>query len=44
MLPCARTAFTALEAWTGSGHQAPPADATIANPGGDDLLNACSLK
>ena len=44
MLPCVRTAFTALEAWTGRGHQAPPADATIANPGGDHLLNACSLK
>ena len=44
MLPCARTAFTALEAWTGRPRVAPPADATIANPGSGDLLNTCSLE
>jgi predicted esterase len=43
MLPCARTAFTALEEWTSSSRAAPPVDATIADPGGGDLLNTCSL-
>jgi len=43
MLPCARTAFTALEAWTSSSRAAPPADATIADPRSGDLLNTCSL-
>ena len=44
MLPCVRTAFTALEAWTGSAHKAPPPDATIANPHSGDVLNTCSLR
>jgi Tannase and feruloyl esterase len=44
MLPCARTAFTALEQWTGSPRTAPPADATIANPRSGDLLNTCTLR
>jgi pimeloyl-ACP methyl ester carboxylesterase len=43
MLPCARSAFTALEEWTGTSRTAPPADATIANPRVGDLLNTCSL-
>jgi Tannase and feruloyl esterase len=43
MLPCARTAFTALEKWTGSLRTPPPADATITNPRSGDLLNTCSL-
>jgi hypothetical protein len=43
MLPCVRTAFTALEEWTGSARTAPPTDATIANPRSGDVLNACSL-
>ena len=43
MLPCARTAFTALEQWTRSPHKAPPGDATITNPRSGDLLNTCSL-
>ena len=43
MLPCARTAFTALEAWTTGRRTAPPADATVANPGGAQVLNSCSL-
>jgi hypothetical protein len=44
MLPCVRTAFTALEAWTGSAHKAPPPDATIADPHrGDLMVNTCSL-
>lgn len=44
MLPCARTAFTALEQWAGSPRTAPPADATIANPRSGDLLNTCTLR
>jgi hypothetical protein len=44
MLPCARTAFAALEAWTDGTHTAPPADATITDPGGTDVVNACALR
>ncbi len=44
MLPCARSAFAALEEWTGKPRTAPPADATIASPRGGDLVNTCSLK
>ena len=43
MLPCARTAFTALEEWTGSAHTPPPADVTITNPHRADVVNICSL-
>jgi hypothetical protein len=42
ILPCMRTAFTALEGWT-TRHQAPPADATLPRPTSGDLANTCSL-
>jgi len=42
MLPCARTAFTALEAWT-TQQVAPPRDTTVANPGDSSVLDSCSL-
>lgn len=41
ILPCARTAFDALEAWVNRG-TLPPADATLPKPSGD-LLNTCGL-
>jgi hypothetical protein len=43
MLPCARTAFTALERWTTKRHTAPPPDATVADPRAGDVLNTCAL-
>ncbi|MFI0350562.1 tannase/feruloyl esterase family alpha/beta hydrolase [Actinomadura sp. 9N407] len=43
LLPCMRTAFTALEAWTAPGHQAPPPSATLPRPTTGDLANDCSL-
>ncbi|WP_262403261.1 tannase/feruloyl esterase family alpha/beta hydrolase [Actinomadura sp. CNU-125] len=43
LLPCMRSAFTALEAWTAEG-TAPPPSATLPKPsGGTDTLNTCSL-
>jgi hypothetical protein len=42
LLPCIRTAFTALENWTTAG-QAPPPSATLARPTSGDLANTCSL-
>ncbi|WP_084549749.1 3-hydroxybutyrate oligomer hydrolase family protein [Actinomadura rifamycini] len=41
LLPCMRSAFTALETWT-SGGGAPPPSATLPEPSGD-VLNTCSL-
>ncbi|MFF7530121.1 3-hydroxybutyrate oligomer hydrolase family protein [Streptomyces bobili] len=46
LLPCHRSAVTALEAWLGSGHR-PPASRTIARPADADpatLLDDCSLR
>jgi hypothetical protein len=43
MLPCARTAFTALEAWTSAAHTAPPRDTTVSDPRDGSALNTCSL-
>ncbi len=42
LLPCARTAFTALEAWVEKGTM-PPASATLARPGSGDVVNECAL-
>ncbi|MFF0203947.1 tannase/feruloyl esterase family alpha/beta hydrolase [Streptomyces sp. NPDC005017] len=45
LVPCHRTAFTALEDWLRKGHR-PPASGTIALPAGADattLLNNCAL-
>jgi hypothetical protein len=42
ILPCYRTAFTALEAWVESG-VAPPPSRTIPRPDSGDLLNTCPL-
>jgi hypothetical protein len=42
LLPCMRTAFTALETWTAGG-QAPPPSATLPRPQSGDLVNGCSL-
>jgi hypothetical protein len=41
ILPCFRSAFTALEQWAG-GHQPPPS-ATLPRPASGDLANTCSL-
>jgi hypothetical protein len=41
ILPCFRSAFTALEQWAG-GHRPPPS-ATLARPASGDLANTCSL-
>ncbi len=41
ILPCFRSAFTALEGWN-SGHTPPPS-ATLARPTSGDLANTCSL-
>lgn len=43
LLPCARTGFDALEAWTGKRRSAPPADSTLLKPTSGDLLNQCRL-
>ncbi|MFA1543991.1 tannase/feruloyl esterase family alpha/beta hydrolase [Actinomadura monticuli] len=42
LLPCMRTAFTALESWTDGG-ATPPASATLPRPATGDLVNTCSL-
>ncbi|MFE9396435.1 tannase/feruloyl esterase family alpha/beta hydrolase [Streptomyces flavidovirens] len=43
VLPCYRSAFTALVAWVEDG-SAPPADRTIGRPaGGGDVVNSCAL-
>ncbi|GAB2523270.1 3-hydroxybutyrate oligomer hydrolase family protein [Nocardia heshunensis] len=42
MLPCFRSAFTALESCTTAG-QSPPADTTLSRPAGTDPANACPL-
>jgi predicted esterase len=42
LLPCYRSAFTALEAWTTRGVR-PPESATLPRPAGGDLANTCSL-
>ncbi|MDH2426312.1 tannase/feruloyl esterase family alpha/beta hydrolase [Sphaerisporangium sp. TRM90804] len=42
ILPCFRSAFTALESWTTGGH-APPADRTLPRPASGDLVGTCSL-
>jgi hypothetical protein len=43
LLPCMRTAFTALESWTARRGQAPPPSATLPRPAVGDLVNTCSL-
>ncbi|GAA0997630.1 tannase/feruloyl esterase family alpha/beta hydrolase [Acrocarpospora macrocephala] len=43
LLPCFRSAFTALESWIGTGVR-PPASATLSRPTTGDLENTCSLK
>ncbi|GAA4565768.1 tannase/feruloyl esterase family alpha/beta hydrolase [Planotetraspora kaengkrachanensis] len=42
LLPCFRSAFTALEKWIGNGTQ-PPASSTLPRPATGDLENTCSL-
>ncbi|RYU09474.1 tannase/feruloyl esterase family alpha/beta hydrolase [Nocardioides iriomotensis] len=42
LLPCARTAFTALTRWVERGTR-PPADGYYARPESGDLLNTCDL-
>ncbi|WP_192809826.1 tannase/feruloyl esterase family alpha/beta hydrolase [Actinomadura rudentiformis] len=42
LLPCFRSAFTALEGWTTKG-VTPPPDATLPRPANGDLPNECSL-
>jgi hypothetical protein len=42
LLPCARTAFTALTRWVERGQQ-PPADGFYARPETGDLLGTCDL-
>lgn len=42
LLPCMRTAFTALESWTRNGTP-PPKSATLPRPASGDLVNTCSL-
>ncbi|MCW2888470.1 MAG: hypothetical protein QOE54_6082 [Streptosporangiaceae bacterium] len=42
ILPCFRSAFTALENWTTEG-RTPPPDATLPRPATGDLANTCSL-
>ncbi|ETK31093.1 tannase/feruloyl esterase family alpha/beta hydrolase [Microbispora sp. ATCC PTA-5024] len=42
LLPCFRSAFTALEAWIGTG-TAPPSSTTVPRPASGDLDNTCSL-
>ncbi|MGI5327350.1 tannase/feruloyl esterase family alpha/beta hydrolase [Actinomadura nitritigenes] len=43
LLPCIRSAFTALESWT-TRHQSPPKSATVPRPATGDLVNTCSLE
>lgn len=42
MLPCFRSAFTALESWTTAG-QLPPPDATVPRTPADDPADSCAL-
>ncbi|MEV6423788.1 tannase/feruloyl esterase family alpha/beta hydrolase [Streptomyces sp. NPDC051662] len=42
ILPCYRSAFTALTAWVEDG-TAPPADRTIRRPASGDVVNSCAL-
>jgi hypothetical protein len=42
LLPCARSAFTALTAWVEHGAR-PPADGRYARPDSGDLVNTCHL-
>ncbi|MEV0664004.1 tannase/feruloyl esterase family alpha/beta hydrolase [Actinomadura luteofluorescens] len=42
LLPCMRTAFTALESWTRHG-TTPPKSATLPRPTSGDTVNTCSL-
>lgn len=42
ILPCYRTAFTALENWVERG-AAPPASGTVAKPTSGDPINSCSI-
>ncbi|GAA2105611.1 tannase/feruloyl esterase family alpha/beta hydrolase [Actinomadura alba] len=42
ILPCMRSAFTALETWTAGG-RTPPPSATLPRPTSGDLANTCSL-
>ncbi|WP_433462984.1 tannase/feruloyl esterase family alpha/beta hydrolase [Spirillospora sp. CA-128828] len=42
LLPCMRSAFTALESWT-QGGTPPPASATLSRPASGDIVNTCSL-
>jgi hypothetical protein len=42
LLPCFRSAFTALERWIGNGTP-PPASRTLSRPSSGDLENTCSL-
>ncbi|GGQ05529.1 hypothetical protein BKA00_003446 [Actinomadura coerulea] len=42
LLPCMRTAFTALESWTQHG-TTPPKSATLPRPTSGDPVNTCSL-
>jgi hypothetical protein len=42
LLPCMRTAFTALESWT-QGGTPPPRSATLPRPTSGDTVNTCSL-
>jgi hypothetical protein len=42
ILPCYRTAFSALDAWVETG-QRPPASTTIARPADGDLVNSCAF-
>ena len=42
LLPCMRTAFTALESWTQHG-TTPPKSATLPRPTSGDTVNTCSI-
>ncbi|MEC3914318.1 tannase/feruloyl esterase family alpha/beta hydrolase [Nocardia sp. CDC160] len=42
MLPCFRSAFTALESWTAAG-QSPPPNATVPRSDAGDPANSCAL-
>jgi hypothetical protein len=42
ILPCFRSAFTALTGWVDAGH-APPPSRTLARPATGDLANECAL-